>query len=97
MRKNRISLGLLVSLLAVGVLTFNTNKTSTLEVRDVLASEYTNEVSGRVERKEANKVWGTSVPRTFADELDEFLKENNISKAGFLYMSFDLIKEKYKK
>ena len=49
-----------------------------------------------VERKEANKVWGTSVPRTFADELDEFLKENNISKAGFLYMSFDLIKEQYK-
>ena len=47
------------------------------------------------ERKEANKVWGTSVPREFANELDKFLKEKNISKAGFLYMSFDLIKEKY--
>ena len=56
MKKNRVSLGLLVSLLAVGVLTFNTNKNSTLEVRDVLTEEYTNEVSGRVVRREANEV-----------------------------------------
>ena len=49
------------------------------------------------ERREANKVWGTSVPRDFAEELDEFLRKNNITKAGFIYMSFDLIKEKYKK
>lgn len=49
------------------------------------------------ERREANKVWGTSVPREFAQELDEFLKQHNLSKAGFLYMSFDFIKEHYKK
>lgn len=47
------------------------------------------------ERREANKVWGTSVPRGFAEELDEFLKEHNLTKAGFLYMSFEIIKEKY--
>ena len=39
------------------------------------------------ERREANKVWGTSVPREFAEELDEFLRKNNITKAGFIYMS----------
>ena len=27
------------------------------------------------ERREANKVWGTSVPREFAEMLDDFLKE----------------------
>jgi hypothetical protein len=49
------------------------------------------------ERREANKVWGTSVPREFANELDDFLKKNNLSKASFLYMSFEIIKEKYNK
>ena len=48
------------------------------------------------ERREANKVWGTSVPREFAEELDEFLKENGLSKAKFLYLSYELAKEHYK-
>ena len=47
------------------------------------------------ERREANKVWGTSVPREFAEELDEFLKENGLSKAKFLYLSHELVKEHY--
>ena len=49
------------------------------------------------ERREANKVWGTSVPREFAEELDEFLKQKNLTKAGFLYLSFELVKEHFKK
>ena len=77
MRKNRISLGLLVSLLAVGVLTFNTNKSSTLEVRDVLASEYTNEVSGRVVRKAANEEKVNVVGTIWI--LDELLIKHLIS------------------
>ena len=47
------------------------------------------------ERREANKVWGTSVPREFAEELDDFLKENGLSKAKFLYLSYELVKEHY--
>lgn len=45
------------------------------------------------ERKENNKVWATSVPRKFAEELDNFLAKNKLSKAAFLYISFDLIKK----
>ena len=45
------------------------------------------------ERKENNKVWATSVPRKFAENLDNFLAKYNISKAAFLYMSFDLVKK----
>lgn len=48
------------------------------------------------ERRETNKVWGTSVPREFAKEVDEFLRGHNLTKAGFLYMSFELMKEHYK-
>lgn len=48
------------------------------------------------ERREANKVWGTSVPREFAEELDGFLRENKLSKAKFLYLSYELVKEHYK-
>ena len=47
------------------------------------------------ERREANKVWGTSVPREFAEELDEFLRANNLSKAKFIYLSYELVREHY--
>ena len=56
MKKNKLSLGLLVSLLAVGVLTFNTKENTSLEVRDVLKAEYEREVSGRLVKREANEV-----------------------------------------
>ena len=30
------------------------------------------------ERKENNKVWGTSIPRDLAEEIDKFLRQNNM-------------------
>lgn len=45
------------------------------------------------ERKELNKVWATSVPRKFAEQLNDYLAKNKISKVAFLYMGFDLIKK----
>ena len=56
MRKNIVSVGLLVSLLSVGVLTSNVREErNTLEVRDVLVEDFTNEASGRLVRR-ANEV-----------------------------------------
>ncbi len=34
------------------------------------------------QRKEKNRVWGTSIPREYAEEIDEFLRQNNISKVA---------------
>ena len=51
------------------------------------------EINHADERKKYNKVWATSVPRTFADELDAYLAKHDISKVAFLYLSFDLIKK----
>ncbi len=41
------------------------------------------------ERKAKNVIWGTSVPRTFAEEIDAFLKKHR-------YTKVKLIEEGYK-
>ena len=57
MKKNILTIGLLVSLLAVGALTNNARKEeNALEVRDVLVEDFGNEESGRLVRREANEV-----------------------------------------
>ena len=57
MKKNILTIGLLVSLLAVGALTNNARKEeNALEVRDVLVEDFGNEASGRLVRREANEV-----------------------------------------
>lgn len=57
MRKNIVSVGLLVTLLTIGALTSNVKEErNTLEVRDVLVEDYHNEASGRLIRREANEV-----------------------------------------
>ena len=48
------------------------------------------EEKNKQKRDEASKVWGTSLPTELADEINEFLYENHLTKV-------DLIKEGYKK
>ncbi len=50
------------------------------------------EETHQVERRQANKVWATSVPRAFAEELDEYLLLNGISKVEFLRNAFNELK-----
>ena len=54
------------------------------------------EETHQVERRQANKVWATSVPRAFAEELDEYLLLNGISKVEFLRNSFNELKKQRK-
>lgn len=46
------------------------------------------------ERKENTKVWGTSIPRDLAEEIDEFLRQNNISKVVLICAGYEALKEK---
>ena len=46
------------------------------------------------ERKENNKVWGTSIPRDLAEEIDKFLRQNNISKVVLIYAGYEALKRK---
>ena len=48
------------------------------------------------ERKAQYKVWGTSVERKFADEIDEFLARHpNLSKVAIITEGFIALKERY--
>ena len=48
-------------------------------------------------RKERNRVWGTSLAREYADEIDEFLKAHNISKVDLIYAGYEALKQSVKK
>ena len=41
------------------------------------------------ERKAKCKVWGTSIERKFADEIDEFLARHNITKVAVIAACFE--------
>ena len=45
-------------------------------------------------RKAQYKVWGTSVSRTFAEEIDAFLNENGISKVTLIKEGYAALKKK---
>ena len=45
------------------------------------------------ERKENTKVWGTSIPRDLAEEIDEFLRQNNISKVDLICAGYESLKK----
>ena len=49
------------------------------------------------ERKARNRVWGTSLAREYADEIDEFLKTHNISKVDLIYAGYEALKQSIKK
>lgn len=48
-------------------------------------------------RKERNRVWGTSLAREDAEEIDEFLKAHNISKVDLIYAGYEALKQSVKK
>ena len=45
------------------------------------------------ERKAANKVFGTSIPRKDHEEIDEFLRAHNISKVDLIYAGYEALKQ----
>ena len=49
------------------------------------------------ERKAANKVFGTSIPRKDYEEIDEFLRAHNISKVDLIYAGYEALKQSVKK
>lgn len=47
------------------------------------------------ERKAKNKVWGTSIDRKYADEIDEFLARHNITKVAVIAAGFEALRKQY--
>ncbi len=48
------------------------------------------------ERKAKCKVWGTSIDRKFADEIDEFLaRHKNITKVAIITAGFEELRRQY--
>ena len=57
------------------------------------------ETRHKEERKEKHKVWGTSVGRKYAEEIDDFLKRNGYTKvqlieAGYKALQKEVVKKK---
>lgn len=48
------------------------------------------------ERREKNKVWGTSIERKFAEEIDKFLKEHGLTKVELIVAGYQSLIEQYK-
>ncbi len=46
-------------------------------------------------RKAKCKVWGTSIDRRFADEIDEFLIKHNITKVAVIAAGFEALRKQY--
>lgn len=47
------------------------------------------------ERKAKCKVWGTSVSREYADEIDEFLIKYNITKVAVITAGYETLRKQY--
>ena len=48
-------------------------------------------------RKAQYKVWGTSVSRPVAEEIDEFLLKHNLSKVSLIMAGYATLQEQYRK
>lgn len=48
-------------------------------------------------RKAQNKVWGTSIPRKDAEDIDDFLVQHGLTKVDLIYAGFQAIQDRYKK
>lgn len=46
------------------------------------------------ERKEKSKVWGTSIDRQLAEEINMFLEENNFKKVELIYAGYLALKSR---
>lgn len=49
----------------------------------------------RDERKEKCKVWGTSLNREFADEIDRFLKQHRLTKVELIVAGFQTLQSQH--
>lgn len=47
------------------------------------------------ERKAKCKVWGTSISREYADEIDEFLIKHNITKVAVITAGYEILRKQY--
>ena len=47
------------------------------------------------ERKKLNKVWGTSIPRKDAEEIDAFLLSKGLSKVDLIMAGYATLIEKF--
>ena len=53
------------------------------------------EVDHKEERKAAHKVWGTSIDRSFANEVDSFLAKHKIKKVELIYAGYQALLKQY--
>ena len=49
------------------------------------------------ERKKLNKVWGTSIPRREAEEIDAFLLSKDLSKVHLIMAGYNALREQFEK
>ena len=47
------------------------------------------------ERKEKNKVWGTSIDRQYANEIDEFLARHDLTKVELIVAGYQALLDHY--
>ncbi|MDE6294378.1 MAG: hypothetical protein K2L88_07145 [Clostridiales bacterium] len=55
----------------------------------------TYETKHKEERKAKCKVWGTSISREYADEIDEFLIKHKITKVAVITAGFEALRKQY--
>ena len=53
------------------------------------------EVAHKEERKEKNRVWGTSINREYADEIDRFLKLHRLSKVELIVAGYKALQAQH--
>ncbi len=51
------------------------------------------ETRHKEERKEKHKVWGTSVGRKYAEEIDDFLKRNGYTKVQLIETGYKALQK----
>lgn len=47
------------------------------------------------ERKAAHRVWGTSVDRSLAEDIDKFLEKHKIKKVELIYAGYIVLQNQY--
>lgn len=53
------------------------------------------EENHKEERKAKCKVWGTSIDRNLADEIEEFLARHKLTKVAIIAAGFEALKKQY--
>ncbi len=57
--------------------------------RRITQREY--EKKHKKERQDAHKVWGTSIDRSLAEDIDNFLTKHNIKKVELIYAGYQAL------